>query len=142
MIKKLRITESTLKYDNRDYEKFKDQYMYGFGRPEDATDDEIAAAITYLTKELRRTRNNGNYQEAVYIEKELNRIRNARDIKKKKAKGTYELEQQITDDIWKCVHGQEVDWDSLKEVRAKYKDRASIYRRIEKRILDKEMWFD
>ena len=98
--------------------------------------------ITVTTKSSRTNINNGNYQEAVYIEKELNRIRNARDIKKKKAKGTYELEQQITDDIWKCVHGQEVDWDSLKEVRAKYKDRASIYRRIEKRILDKEMWFD
>ena len=119
MVRKLRITESTLKYDYSDYERFKDKYMYGFGRPEDATDDEIAAAITYLTKELRRFRRNGDYQEAARIEKELDRIRNGRDIKKKKAKGTYELEQQITADIWKCVNGQEVDWDALKEVQKK-----------------------
>ena len=142
MVKKLRIAESTPKYGQYDYEKFKDQYMYGFGRPENATDDEITDAITYLNKEIRRFRRNNDYKEAARIEKELNWIKNARDIKKKKAKGTYELEQQITDDIWKCVNGQEVDWDTLKEVRVKYKNNISLYRNIEKKILNKYRWFD
>ena len=61
MVKKLRIAESTPKYGQYDYEKFKDQYMYGFGRPENATDDEMTDAITYLNKEIRRFRRNNDY---------------------------------------------------------------------------------
>ena len=57
-------------------------------------------------------------------------------------RGTYEIEQQITNDIWSCIHNTEVDFDALKEIRAKYKDYISLYRRIEKRILDEERWYD
>lgn len=137
------LNESKLKFNSTDYNKFKNTYMYGAGvSPENAPDDELEAAIDYLVKYLRQARNCSNYELAIYIEKELNWLKSAKTIKKKKAKGTYEIEGQIEDDIWACIDGKKnIDWDALKELRSKYKDHASLFSRIRKRILDKDMWF-
>lgn len=141
---RLRINASTAskKYTWQDYEVFKDQYMRGFARPTDAPDNELAAAISFLANERRKAERHEDRVEAAQIEKQLDTLRDAKNTKKKMQNGTYELERQITNDIWSCVHGTDADYDALKEVRAKYRDNASLYRRIENRILSKERWYD
>lgn len=138
----LNSSETANRYTWYTYEAFQDKYMRGFGELTEAPDEELAAAITFLSNERRKAQRRTDTDEVVYIEKQLNRLRVARDTKKKMQKGTYELERQITDDIWNCIHNTEVDFDALKEIRAKYRDNISLYRRIENRILNKERWYD
>lgn len=135
------ITSATdVKFNDYDFYRFKNAYMLGLGKLTDASLDELAAAIAYLVKERRSVRHDGT--EIDEIDRMLTRIRDARDIKKDMVRGTYDLKKQITKDIWNCIQNQDVDFDALKLVRAKYRDHASIYKRIENRILNEEMWYD
>ena len=139
---KLNSATGALKFDYNDMERFYNQYLFGSGDPTQAPDDELDAALAYATKESRKAERNEDYSNLRYYSKIVTRLKNVKKIKKEKAAGTYEIKRQIENDIWACIHNEEVDFDALAALRQKYKDNASLFQSIRRRILEKEMWYD
>lgn len=143
MIKlKLNSATGNMKFDYSDMERFYNQYLFGSGDPTQAPDDELAAALAYATKERRKAERNEDYSNLRYYSKIEARLKNAKQVNKEKTAGTYEIKRQIENDIWACIQNTEVDFEALAALRQKYKDNASLFQSIRRRILEKEMWYD